>query len=103
MNLESVHDCEESAKADADARNAEVESQKEQARELYRKAWEFIGKPVPAREMDLMNVYRESPEQLKPKVERILSGKTNVLYPYDAPEYSVHGPFDVVPWKVVKP
>lgn len=103
MNLESVHDSEESAKADAASRNAGVELQKGHERELYRKAWELIGKPVPVRESDLMRVFQESPEEMKLAVERVLSGGPNVLYPYDAPAYSVHGPFDVVPWKVVTP
>lgn len=99
MELISVHDCKESADAACAALNEEVDKKQETAREILRKAWELSGREAPS-DRTIWAVQVGCPAKFMKEVIELYHAAVKE-YTGDIPEYSVHGPFDVVPW--VKP
>ena len=106
MCLISVHDCQEGADEERDRLNKDVDKQRDGVRSLLRQAWELSGREIPDYEDQLWEVRSHCPaeylEAVKEKLEAAEKTirESGVEWSYK-PEYSVQGPFEVIPW--VKP
>jgi hypothetical protein len=99
MELISVHDCKESADETRATLENKIEEQEETARSILRKAWELSGRKVP-KDNKIWAVNMDCPAEFSEAVNELYNAAVQAS-PCDAPEYSVQGPFEVIPW--VKP
>lgn len=99
MELISVHDCKESADEARATLEKEIEKKQETAREILRKAWELSGRKAP-KDIKIWRVKIGCPAEFLEDVIKLYNAAVQA-FPGEIPEYSVQGPFEVVPW--VKP